>query len=181
MKEKKVIFNWQIFAFLFIIFIGSILHFVFEWSGNSKIVAYFAAVNESTWEHLKLAFFPALFFSLIEYPFVKKFVKNYFFGKVIGFYIMPLTIIFLFYGYKFLFKSDSLLWDIFIFILAAFLGEYIAFKFLIKKESLGKTFQILSIILFLIILISFSLLTYFPPKNFLFKDPVTGGFGIISH
>ncbi|MGC8942565.1 MAG: DUF6512 family protein [Caldisericia bacterium] len=181
MKERKVIFKWQIFAFLFIIFIGSMLHFVFEWSGNSKIFAYFAAVNESTWEHLKLAFFPALLFSLIEYPFVKKYVKNYFLGKVIGFYIMPITIIVLFYGYKFIFKSDSLFWDIFIFILATFLGEYVTYKFLTKKESLGKNYQILSIILFLTIFISFSLLTYFPPKNLLFKDPISGGFGIISH
>lgn len=109
------------FAFLFIVFIGSSLHFVFELSGKSKLIAYFAAVNESTWEHLKLAFFPALLFSIVEYPFVKKYVKNYFFGKVIGFYVMPITIIVLFYGYKILFGYHSLIWDIFIFILSIFL------------------------------------------------------------
>ncbi|MCX8094747.1 MAG: DUF6512 family protein [Caldisericia bacterium] len=181
MSDKKFIFKWQLFAFLFTVFLGSFLHFLFELSGNSIIVAYFAAVNESTWEHLKLAFFPALIFSIIEYPFVKKHVKNYFFGKVIGFYIMPITIIVLFYGYKILFKSNSLIWDIFIFVLSVFLGEYVAYKFLIKKENLGKNYIIISIILFIIIFSLFSIFTYFPLKNFLFKDPVTGGYGIIEH
>lgn len=179
--NKKLVFNWQIYAFLFTVFIGSFLHFLYELSGNSIFVAYFAAVNESTWEHLKLAFFPALLFSIIEYPFVKKDTKNYFFGKVIGFYIMPITIIVLFYGYKILFKSHSLIWDIFIFILAIFLGEYTAYKFLIKEKNLGKSYVILSIILFIVIFTLFSIFTYFPPKNFLFKDPITGGFGIIQH
>jgi len=181
MRERKIVLKWQFFAFLFIVFIGSMLHFVFEWSGESKIVAYFAAVNESTWEHLKLAFFPALFFSIIEYPFVKKFTKNYFLGKVIGFYIMPITIIILFYGYKIIFKSDSLLWDIFIFIIAVFLGEYVAYRFMTKKEDFERTYKVLSIILFSIILILFSIFTYFPLRNFLFKDPITNGYGIIHH
>lgn len=79
---------------------------------------------------------------------------------------MPVTIIVLFYGYKFLFRSDSLIWDIFIFILAVFLGEYVAYKFLVKNEDLGKNYVILSIILFIVIFTLFSVFTYFPPQNF---------------
>lgn len=43
-----------------VIAVGSLLHFAWEWSGRSAVVAVFAATNESTWEHLKLAFWPAL-------------------------------------------------------------------------------------------------------------------------
>lgn len=178
MKEKNI-FKWQLFAFLFIISIGSLLHFLYELSGNSIIVAYFSAVNESTWEHLKLAFFPALIFSIIEYPFVKKNVKNYLFGKVLGFYIMPITILVLFYGYKLIFKKDSLIYDIFIFILAIFFGEFIAYK-IITNKKIDKKYNLTAIILFLIIFILFSLFTFFPPKNFIFKDPITGSYGIIN-
>lgn len=181
MSGKKFILKFEILSFLFIIAIGSLLHFVFEWSGGSKIVAYFAAVNESVWEHLKLAFFPALFFSIIEYPFVKKYVKNYFLGKVICFYIMPITIVALFYIYLFIFKEHSLVWDIFTFIFAIFLGVYINYKFLTKPKDFGKNYKIISIILFLIIFIAFSLLTYFPLKIPLFKDPLTKEYGIINH
>ena len=35
---------------------GVLLHFAYEWSGNNPLVGAFSAVNESTWEHLKLIF-----------------------------------------------------------------------------------------------------------------------------
>ena len=33
--------------------IGTFLHFLYEISDHKKFVAIFAAVNESTWEHIK--------------------------------------------------------------------------------------------------------------------------------
>ena len=52
--------------FLFISVLGVLLHFTYEWSGDNPIVALFSAVNESTWEHLKLLFFPMLLLTIIE-------------------------------------------------------------------------------------------------------------------
>ena len=43
---------------------GFLLHFVYDWSGQNKIVGIFSATNESTWEHLKLLFFPMLFITI---------------------------------------------------------------------------------------------------------------------
>lgn len=43
---------------------GVVLHFAYEWSGQNKIVGIFSATNESTWEHLKLLFFPMLFLTI---------------------------------------------------------------------------------------------------------------------
>ena len=34
--------------------LGALLHFLYELSGCNKVVAIFAAVNESTWEHIKI-------------------------------------------------------------------------------------------------------------------------------
>ena len=51
--------------------LGTLLHFIYEWSGNNAIIASFSAVNESVWEHLKLVFYPMLILGLIEYYFVK--------------------------------------------------------------------------------------------------------------
>ena len=36
--------------------LGTLLHFIYEWSGNNAIIASFSAVNESVWEHLKISF-----------------------------------------------------------------------------------------------------------------------------
>ncbi len=56
-------FLWR---FLFISILGTLLHFTWEWSGKNPFVALFSAVNESTWEHLKLLFFPMLLLTLLE-------------------------------------------------------------------------------------------------------------------
>ena len=63
--EKKKIIRFQIFSVIFTWILGTILHFLYEWSGDNKIIASFSAVNESTWEHLKLVFFPMLITTIV--------------------------------------------------------------------------------------------------------------------
>ena len=48
------------------VLLGSLLHFVYGWSGGSVLAAGFSAVNESTWEHMKLLFFPMFLFSVVQ-------------------------------------------------------------------------------------------------------------------
>ncbi len=67
-KLKK----WLIFNIIFIIILGSLSHFIYEWSGYNKIIGIFVAVNESVWEHIKLAIFPALILMLIQYKSLSK-------------------------------------------------------------------------------------------------------------
>ena len=59
-------FKTNAIRFLFISILGVLLHFTYEWSDQNRIVGLFSAVNESTWEHLKLLFFPMLLLTLIE-------------------------------------------------------------------------------------------------------------------
>jgi len=35
--------------------LGSGLHFLFDWTKHNRFVALFSAVNESYWEHIKIA------------------------------------------------------------------------------------------------------------------------------
>ena len=71
-------FKNYITAFFAIGIMGTLGHFLFEWTGENAIVGLFFPVNESTWEHLKLLFFPTLIFSLGEYIFCKEDVpENY--------------------------------------------------------------------------------------------------------
>ena len=37
---------------------GSLFHFVYDWTGRNTFVGLFFPTNESTWEHMKLAFLP---------------------------------------------------------------------------------------------------------------------------
>lgn len=71
MLFKNKFLRFQIFSLLFTYVLGTILHFTYEWSNENSIVALFSAVNESTWEHLKLLFFPMLITTIIGYFYLK--------------------------------------------------------------------------------------------------------------
>jgi hypothetical protein len=97
---RKPIFRWELAGMALIILAGSALHFVFEWTGYWRPAALIAAVNESTWEHLKMAFWPGLMFALVEYPFIRKAAHNVWVAKGLGLFTMPVVIVALFYGYR---------------------------------------------------------------------------------
>lgn len=69
--SKAEIFRWEIAGAVLISLAGSLFHFVFEFFNKWPPLALIAAVNESTWEHLKLAFWPALVYALIEWRFFR--------------------------------------------------------------------------------------------------------------
>ena len=62
---KNSFFKWQLIGFVTTVICGVLLHFLYEWSGESIWVAPISAVNESTWEHMKLLFIPMFIFAII--------------------------------------------------------------------------------------------------------------------
>ena len=89
-----------ILAFLIIGALGTLGHFVYNWSGENTILGYFTPVNESTWEHLKLLFFPTLIFSVFEYFLMKEKPQNYPFAVSISLLIGLISIVTIFYTYS---------------------------------------------------------------------------------
>ena len=59
--------TWEIIGLFWTLAAGNLLHFVYDWTGSSVAAALFSAVNESTWEHMKLLAVPWILFSLVEY------------------------------------------------------------------------------------------------------------------
>lgn len=57
----------EFISYVFACLLGVISHFVYQWSNNHFLIGLFFPINESTWEHLKLVFFPILIVSFIEY------------------------------------------------------------------------------------------------------------------
>ena len=180
MKNKVLI--WEIGGFLFIGLIGAALHFTFEMSNFSSMeVAYFSAVNESTWEHLKMVFFPGLVFALIQYTYVREDVNNYILAKVAGLVIMPLVIAIGWYIYAPILGRSYYPADLFLFYLAVFLGQWASYK-LLTRAPLEKKYTQYAIGVFLVMFVAFSTFTYFPPNIFLFEHldlRDTGLYGIL--
>lgn len=168
---------WELFGVVFISLIGSLLHFTYEWSGEYKPLALVSAVNESTWEHLKIAFWPALIYSIIEYIPLAHITNNFIIAKAASLVAIPVLITIMFYSYTSLLGRNYLVIDILIFILAIFLGQMLSFKILTMPE-LPHIYTFLGMLVIIILVMMFSLFTFFPPKHLIFKDPVKGGYGI---
>ena len=66
MKRSSSLWQWAGFAFA--TFGGTILHFLYDWTGGNVLVSPFSGVNESTWEHMKLLYWPLLFFAPVQRP-----------------------------------------------------------------------------------------------------------------
>lgn len=179
---KNKVLTWEIGGFLFIGLIGAALHFTFEMSNFSSMeVAYFSAVNESTWEHLKMVFFPGLVFALIQYTYVRDVANNYIVAKVTGLLIMPLVISVGWYIYAPILGRSYFPADLFLFYLAVFFGQWASYK-LLTRAPLEKKYTQYAIGVFLVMFAAFSTFTFYPPNIFLFehldlKD--TGLYGIL--
>ena len=63
--DKKLLL-YLITGIIFTFLAGTLLHFAYEWSGTNFWVGLFAPVSESTWEHMKLLFFPMLIYSMVS-------------------------------------------------------------------------------------------------------------------
>jgi len=123
-----------------------------------------------------LAFWPAIIFAAIAYFVFAKKERNFCFAQMKKLYIIPFLILVLFYGWLLFFK-DNFVYDISIFVISVIVGHIAAYYLEISKAKFGR-YQTLSIILIILLLAAFSLFTFFPPHNFLFLDPVSGGYGI---
>lgn len=167
--------KWYIFGSIFIIVTGSLAHFIYEWSGYNSFVGLFVAVNESTWEHIKMAIFGSLLLFIIQYQFFKK-ENNFYVGSFLSIFSIILLIPIFYYGYQ-LFIKTSVVIDIFIFIFSIIIGQYTFYK-IMKMKDFSKKYITVSIIGILFIVVSYLSFSYFPPHNFLFLDPKTKSYGI---
>lgn len=173
------ILKWEIWGAVFISLLGVLLHFVFDWTGQHCLMGAFSSVNESVWEHLKLVVVPTVIWLLIERKALKTEAHNFFLAKTTGLFAMPILIIILFYSYFAIWGNNILVLDIGIFFLAVAIGQFTSYK-IMKAPELSQKYNKVSIVLSVILVAIFIIFTYCPPRFFLFRDPVSGGYGIVG-
>ncbi len=160
-----------IIGFLFVLITGTISHFVYELSGNNVILGFFFPVNESTWEHMKLVFFPMLLYTFLVNQKRKHsnhcIVSSLLFGILVGTLLIPV----LFYTYSGILGYHLFFLDLstfFISVLAAFWTAYQT----ANSCCLAPYTSLLKILVF-IMTILFFVFTYFPPDIALFTSPTS--------
>ena len=164
---------------IFIALFGTFLHFLYEMSHHNKFVAIFAAVNESTWEHIKICMTATILWSLYDgYVFGTN--PNYLVAKSVSLLTIIVLIPALFYLYTAFTKKSILVIDVICFYITVVVSQYI-FKYIISIPQLPFIYSYLGVILLAIEFGSYMFLTYQPIKNFIFKDPISHKYGLKGH
>lgn len=164
--------KWDIGFFFFTAIFGTLLHFVYDWSGQSTAAALFAPVNESTWEHLKLLFFPALLFTAIQYFFVGQEQPGFLPARVFAICLGLFVIAALFYTYSGILGKNFLWADIGTFLVGVGVATYFTRRWTPELAHLKGT----ALLLLLLLVCLFFLFSFNAPHIGLFRDPVTGGY-----
>lgn len=173
---KRDLSLWQFAGFAVTSLGGTLLHFLYDWTNQSILIAIFSGVNESTWEHMKLLFFPMFIFALIQFRFFKE-DENFWCiklaGIITGLFLIPV----LFYTYNGVFGKSPDWINIAIFFISA-AATFILETRLFKKDSLPCKSPRLAFVFICLIGILFAVFTFTPPQIPLFQDPLTGTYGI---
>lgn len=177
MVKSKNVLVMEIVGTVFIILLGSALHFTYALSGNQPLVAFFSAVNEAVWEHLKLAFWPSLLWMLMEFYPLRKMTNNFLPAKAIGTYVMVVFIPIVFYSYTPFTGRSVFQIDITTFVVAVVIGQTVSYK-LMQKKKLPRFAGLISIVALILLAVFFVAFTLYPPHLPPFQDPITGQYGV---
>lgn len=178
MIMKTKLLRWQFAGFIVTALGGTLLHFLYNLTKQSVLIATFSSVNESTWEHMKLLFFPMFIFALIQSRFFKEY-KNFWCVKLVGILTGLVLIPILFYTYNGVIGKSPDWFNITIFFISA-AATFILEIWLFKRDTLHCKLPWLAFALICLIGVMFVVFTFVTPQIPLFQDPLTGTYGISS-
>ncbi len=173
---KRSIGLWQFIGFAVVSLGGTILHFLYKWLNKPLWIAAFSGVNESTWEHMKLLFWPILLFATVQSIFFRE--REDFWciklrGILLGLTLIPLV----FYLYNGIVGKSPDWLNIGIFFIAA-AAAFIYETVLFKNESVNCKSPMLAKVTLLGIAALFVIFTFATPEINIFRDPLTSTYGI---
>ncbi len=142
----------MIVGFILVSILGTLFHYLYKWTGENLIIGLFTPTNESTFEHMKLLFFPGILYLPIASYFLKDtnpYIRNALsFGILIGTAFIPTF----FYTYSGILENHYAVIDIFSFYLSIFLMFFTTYRLLKSKQpvsSLGYYLLYVCLIIFL--------------------------------
>ena len=157
-------------SFLIASLLGTLFHFVYEWSGNNFFAGLLFPVNESTWEHLKLVFIPILIVSVLEFLIGRLQRKDFPCIKFRSALLAMLVIVVLFYTYTGVLGTVIDWLNIVIY----FIGMGAAYLYSCSKLNVETPLDCnpgLSLLLTFTLLILFMSFSIYPPQLGIFNAP----------
>jgi len=178
LKKNKVLL-YEILGAVFSVIMSFLLHFIYEWSGGSMFAALIGLVNESVWEHLKILGFAYLFWLIIELPLLNINFRRIITAKAAGLATILISTTFFFYIYSGILGFTVTWINILSAVIWMILGYIVSYKIMNSPADSEGLFSV-SLLFIILIVVCFLCFTPNPPMLGIFKDPVTGGYGIQS-
>ena len=173
---KRSIGPFQFLGFALTALGGTLLHYAYDWLGGAIWIAPFSGVNESTFEHMKLFFWPAFVYAIIQWFFFRE-RRDFFCIKARGILLGLLLIPILFYTYNGAVAKSPDFLNISIFFISAAVAFVYETRLFYSERSVCRHPKLaLSLLCSLGAL--FVLFTFRTPEIGLFRDPITGLYGI---
>lgn len=174
---KRSVSFWSFLGFVFVSVAGTLLHFLYDWLGQSAVVGVFSAVNESIWEHMKLLFVPLMVFAVFESRFLADGNDNFWCVKLLPTVVGLLVIPTLYYTYTGALGVKADWFNIAIFFIATALVFWLEAHLLRGGYAcrLPSTAAIAVLVFLAVLFVAF---TFLPPHIPLFRDPMDGTYGI---
>lgn len=155
--------------------LGTVLHFLYSWT-CSPLSAPFSSVNESTWEHMKLLFWPMSVYAVVQRCFLRD--KAHFWniklsGMIVGLGLIPV----LFYTYNGVIGPSPDWINIAIFFVAAAASYFVEARLFVHGSRAWLPDWMAPCVL-IAIGVLFVWFTFFTPMIGIFRDPLSGTYGI---
>ena len=167
---KRSLGLWQLFGFAATSLGGTLLHFLYDWLGEATWIAPFSGVNESTWEHMKLLFWPMFLFAILQRFYFRE-QENFWCvklkGTLLGLALIPL----IFYTYNGVIGKSPDWLNITIF----FLSAAIAYLFETRQFQAVTTtckHPKLAFLFLCFVALLFVIFTFKAPTLGVFQDPL---------
>ncbi len=173
---KRQIGIWQWIGFGVTSAGGAALHFLYDLLGGATWIAPFSGVNESTWEHMKLLFWPAFVFAIVQRRFFRD-RKDYWCVKLRGILLGLAMIPIIFYTYNGAIGKSPDWLNIAIFFISA-AAMYVYETRLFDSEKMKCYAPKLAFAVLCVIGLAFAVFTFKTPELGIFLDPITGDYGI---
>lgn len=171
-KKWTASMEWIFLGIPAIFLVGSLFHFIYDWSGKNAILGIFVPINESVWEHLKLILWPTIIWWLAGYLLIGKKAGDTS-GKwstscLAALVLSIIAMVTLYYTYTGAFGIHSLVLDILSLFIGILTGQLLGL-YIFKKCDFGNRALNVSVSLIILILFLFAYFTFQPPDYPIFK------------
>lgn len=177
--EKSRTGRWVFWGIPALFLLAAVFHFIYGWSGQNPVVGLFAPVNESVFEHMKMALLPTVLWWDL-YTLGRGGVSRpgaWCTAGLVATLTSALAMPLLFYFYTGALGREYFPADLLVTLLAIGAGQLLGRHVYLHGKGLPVR---TALILTACTLAIFALLTLFPPHIPMFRDPVSGTYGMLG-